>query len=270
MKIVFLGGGNMANALIGGMVKQGFAASDIDVIDLGADARTKLSESYGVICHASAETAPASPDILVLAVKPQQMKEAVAPLVDKLGNALVISIAAGLDMAALSRWLGGHRTIVRCMPNTPALIGAGITGLCALPEVSAEQRAAADRVLKAVGTTVWIDDEARIDGVTAISGSGPAYVFYLIEALEEAAAHLGFDAATAKMLALETFAGALALAESSPESVATLRARVTSPGGTTERAIASFEAAQLKAVVGVGVNACQARSVELGELLAKG
>ena len=123
MKIVFLGGGNMANALIGGMVKQGFAASDIDVIDLGADARTKLSESYGVICHASAETAPASPDILVLAVKPQQMKEAVAPLVDKLGNALVISIAAGLDMAALSRWLGGHRTIVRCMPNTPAQIG---------------------------------------------------------------------------------------------------------------------------------------------------
>ena len=118
MKIVFLGGGNMANALIGGMVKQGFAASDIDVIDLGADARTKLSESYGVICHASAETAPASPDILVLAVKPQQMKEAVAPLVDKLGNALVISIAAGLDMAALSRWLGGHRTIVRCMPIT--------------------------------------------------------------------------------------------------------------------------------------------------------
>ena len=119
MKIVFLGGGNMANALIGGMVKQGFAASDIDVIDLGAEARTKLAASYGVTCHASADSAPDSPDILVLAVKPQQMKEAVAPLVAKLGNALVISIAAGLDMAALSRWLGGHRQIVRCMPKHP-------------------------------------------------------------------------------------------------------------------------------------------------------
>jgi pyrroline-5-carboxylate reductase len=179
MKIVFLGGGNMANALIGGMVKQGFAARDIDVIELGADARDKLVASYGVNCHASADTAPASPDILVLAVKPQQMKDAVAPLVSKLGKAVVISIAAGLDMTALSRWLGGHRQIVRCMPNTPALIGAGITGLCALPDVSADQRAAADRVLRAVGTTVWIEDEAKIDGVTAISGSGPAYVFLL-------------------------------------------------------------------------------------------
>lgn len=269
MKIVFLGGGNMANALIGGMVKQGFAASDIDVIDLGADARTKLSESYGVICHASAETAPASPDILVLAVKPQQMKEAVAPLVDKLGNALVISIAAGLDMAALSRWLGGHRTIVRCMPNTPALIGAGITGLCALPEVSAEQRAAADRVLKAVGTTVWIDDEARIDGVTAISGSGPAYVFYFLESLIESARQLGFDPATARELALSTFEGAVALARHSGEDIATLRANVTSKGGTTEQAIASFEASGLKSAILRGAKACRARSIELGEQLSQ-
>jgi pyrroline-5-carboxylate reductase len=162
-------------------------------------------------------TAPAGPDILILAVKPQQMKEAVAPLVGKLGNALVISIAAGLDMAALSRWLGGHRQIVRCMPNTPALIGAGITGLCARPEVSADQRAAADRVLRAVGTTVWIDDEAKIDGVTAISGSGPAYVFLFIEALQQAAAELGFTPEQGRQLAIETVQGAAALAAQSSE-----------------------------------------------------
>src|SRR5574343_1845925 len=159
MKIVFLGGGNMANALIGGMVKQGFAAADIDVIDPGTDARAKLAASYGVACHASADTAPANPDVLVLAVKPQQMKEAVGPLVGKLNGSLVISVAAGLDMAALSRWLGGHRQIVRCMPNTPALIGAGITGLCALAEVDTAERELADRVWKAVGTTVWTDED---------------------------------------------------------------------------------------------------------------
>jgi pyrroline-5-carboxylate reductase len=207
MKILFLGGGNMANALIGGMLKQGFAATDIHVIDPGAEARAKLSAAYAVNCHASADAAPAAPDLLVLAVKPQQMKEAVAPLVSKLGAAVVVSIAAGLDMAALSRWLGGHRKIVRCMPNTPALIGAGITGLCALPEVSAAEREAADRVLRAVGSTVWIADEAKMDGVTAISGSGPAYVFLFIEALQQAAAELGFTPEQGRQLAIENRAG---------------------------------------------------------------
>ena len=269
MKIVFLGGGNMANALIGGMVKQGFAAADIDVIDLGAEARAKLSASYGVTCHADAATPPV-PDILVLAVKPQQMKEAVAPLVGKLGNALVISIAAGLDMAALSRWLGGHRTIVRCMPNTPALIGAGITGLCALPEVSAEQRAAADRVLKAVGTTVWIDDEARIDGVTAISGSGPAYVFLFIEALQQAAAELGFTPEQGRQLAIETVQGAAALAAQSSEPASILRERVTSKGGTTEAALKVMAERGVKEGIVAGCKAAEARGQELGKLLGAG
>ncbi len=270
MKIVFLGGGNMANALIGGMVKQGFAASDIDVIDLGAEARTKLAASYGVTCHASADSAPDSPDILVLAVKPQQMKEAVAPLVGKLGNALVISIAAGLDMAALSRWLGGHRQIVRCMPNTPALIGAGITGLCALPEVSASQRAAADRVLKAVGTTVWIDDEAKIDGVTAISGSGPAYVFLFIEALQQAAADLGFTPEQGRQLAIETVQGAAALAAQSSEAASTLRERVTSKGGTTEAALKVMAEKGVKEGIVAGCKAAEARGQELGKILGAG
>ncbi|WP_434514893.1 pyrroline-5-carboxylate reductase [Dechloromonas sp. ARDL1] len=267
MKIIFLGGGNMANALIGGMLKQGFAAPDIDVIDLGAEARTKLAASYGVTCHASADSAPDSPDILVLAVKPQQMKEAVAPLVAKLGNALVISIAAGLDMSALSRWLGGHRQIVRCMPNTPALIGAGITGLCALPEVSAGQRAAADRVLKAVGTTVWIDDEAKIDGVTAISGSGPAYVFLFIEALQQAAADLGFTPEQGRQLAIETVQGAAALAAQSSEAASTLRERVTSKGGTTEAALKVMAEKGVKEGIVAGCKAAEARGQELGKML---
>lgn len=267
MKIVFLGGGNMANALIGGMIKQGFAATDIDVIDLGAEARAKLAGAYGVTCHASADTAPAGPDILVLAVKPQQMKEAVAPLLGKLGDALVISIAAGLDMAALSRWLGGHRRIVRCMPNTPALIGAGITGLCALPEVSTEQRAAADRVLRAVGTTVWLDDEAKIDGVTAISGSGPAYVFLFIEALQQAAAELGFTPEQGRQLAIETVQGAAALAAQSSEPASTLRERVTSKGGTTEAALRVMAEKGVKDGIVAGCHAAAARGQELGKIL---
>ncbi|MFN4324603.1 MAG: pyrroline-5-carboxylate reductase [Azonexus sp.] len=270
MKIVFLGGGNMANALIGGMVKQGFAACDIDVIDPGAEARARLHASYGVNCHASAETAPAAPDILVLAVKPQQMKEAVAPLVGKLGNALVISIAAGLDMTTLSRWLGGHRTIVRCMPNTPALIGAGITGLCALPGVTAGQRATADRVLKAVGTTLWINDEAQIDGVTALSGSGPAYVFLFIEALQQAAAELGFTPEQGRQLAIETVQGAAALAAQSSEPASILRERVTSKGGTTEAALKVMAERGVKEGIVAGCKAAEARGKELGKLLGAG
>ncbi|MCE1182213.1 MAG: pyrroline-5-carboxylate reductase [Rhodocyclales bacterium] len=267
MKIQFLGGGNMANALIGGMVKQGFAASDIDVIDPGADARAKLAATFAVNCHENAKTAPAAPDVLILAVKPQQMKEAVAPLVAKLGNALVISIAAGLDMAALSRWLGGHRKIVRCMPNTPALVGAGITGLCPLPEVSADERAIADRVLRAVGTTVWIDDEAKIDGVTAISGSGPAYVFLFIEALQQAAAELGFTPEQGRQLAIETVQGAAALAAQSSEPAAILRERVTSKGGTTDAALQVMADKGVKEGIVAGCHAAAARGQELGKIL---
>lgn len=267
MNILFLGGGNMANALIGGMLKQGFAAANIHVIDPGSEARDKLASTYGVHCHAEASTAPANPDALILAVKPQQMKDAVKPLLGRLGQALVISIAAGLDMAALSRWLGGHRNLVRCMPNTPALIGAGITGLCALPEVSADGRAAADRILRAVGTTVWINDEAQIDGVTAISGSGPAYVFLFIEALQQAAADLGFTPEQGRQLAIETVQGAAALAAQSCEPAATLRERVTSKGGTTEAALRTMAEHGVKEGIVAGCQAAAARGQELGKIL---
>lgn len=267
MKILFLGGGNMANALIGGMVKQDFAAADIHVIDPGADARSRLSASYGVHCHAAAGDAPDRPDVLVLAVKPQQMREAVAPLVGRLGQAIVVSIAAGLDMSALSRWLGGHRQIVRCMPNTPALIGAGITGLCALPDVDAAGKALAERVLRAVGSTVWIDNEAQMDAVTAISGSGPAYVFYFIEALEQAGIDLGLAPETARQLTLQTFLGAASLAGADATPPAELRARVTSKGGTTEQGILALERADVKAAIRQAAQAAAARAVAMGDAL---
>ena len=268
MKIVFLGGGNMANALIGGMVKQGFAASDIHVIELNAEGRERLEAAYGVNTCASAELAPEAPDVLLLAVKPQQMKEACAPLVGRLGSALVISIAAGLDLAALSRFLGNHRKIVRCMPNTPALVGQGLTGLYADPAAVGEaDKAIADRILRAVGTTVWIDEEVKMDGVTALSGSGPAYVFLFIEALQQAAAELGFTPEQGRQLAIETVQGAAALAAQSPEPASVLRERVTSKGGTTEAALKTMAEKGVKDGIVAGVHAAQARGVELGKLL---
>jgi len=267
MKIVFLGGGNMANALIGGMLKQGFSADQIGVIDPGSAARQRLSETYAVDCLAEAKMLAQAPDVLVLAVKPQQMKEALAPLADRLAGTLVISIAAGLDMATLARWLAGHAQIVRCMPNTPALIGAGITGLCARPAVSAEQRVLAERILRAVGNTLWISDEGQMDAVTAISGSGPAYAFLFIEALQEAAAAFGFSPEDARQLAIETVQGAAALAAQSPEPAAILRERVTSKGGTTEAALKVMAERGVKAGIIAGCQAAEARGRELGQQL---
>jgi len=205
--------------------------------------------------------------LLVLAVKPQQMKEAVAPLTGKLGNAVVVSIAAGLDLVTLSRFLGGHRKVVRCMPNTPALIGAGITGLCALPQVTPAERDAADRILKAVGSTVWIADEDKMDGVTALSGSGPAYVFLFIEALQQAAADLGFTPEQGRQLAIETVQGAAALAAQSSDPASLLRERVTSKGGTTEAALQMMAEKGVKEGIIAGVKAAEARGRELGKLL---
>jgi pyrroline-5-carboxylate reductase len=195
------------------------------------------------------------------------MRNAVAPLVGKLGDAVVVSIAAGLGMAALSRWLGGHRRIVRSMPNTPALIGAGITGLCALPEVDAAGRAAAERVLRAVGSTVWIDDEERMDAVTAISGSGPAYVFLFIEALQQAAADLGFTPEQGRQLAIGTVQGAAALAAQASEPASVLRERVTSAGGTTEAALRTMAERGVKEGIIAGAMAAERRGRELGAIL---
>ena len=269
MKITFIGGGNMAIALIGGLRKQGFSAAGIQVVEPYEASRERLTEAFGVRCTETVDAAALNCEVLVLAVKPQQMREAVAPFSGKLGTQLVVSIAAGLRMADMSRWLGGYRRLVRTMPNTPALISAGITGLCADPSVDLEGRTTAEKILKAVGSTVWIEQEAQMDAVTAVSGSGPAYVFYFLEAVEAAALNLGFDAASARKLSVETFLGAARLADESKESISTLRERVTSKGGTTEAALLSFGASGIAAAIEHGILAAQARGRELGEILGK-
>ena len=271
MKITFLGGGNMASALIGGMIERGFAAGDIQVVELGDAARAALEGRFGVRAVAGFDAVALACDVLVLAVKPQQMKAALAPLAGQLAGQLVISIAAGLRLADLGRWLGApdapYTRLVRCMPNTPALIGAGVTGLYADPSVDAAGRAAAERILAAVGSTVWADAEAQMDAVTAISGSGPAYVFHFIEALEAAGRSLGFDEAGARRLAIDTVLGAARLAASSEDTPAVLRQKVTSKGGTTEAALASLAAAGWHDALVAAVKAAEARGRELGEQL---
>jgi pyrroline-5-carboxylate reductase len=271
MKVGFIGGGNMSQAILGGLLAKGHAAGALYAIEPVDTARGKLSE-MGVDSAASCDARLLTSDVIVLAVKPQIMRAALAPLAGKLSQQLVISIAAGIRTADLSRWLGGttaYTRLVRTMPNTPALVRAGITGLYAMPGLCAADKAHAEELLAAVGKTVWFDEEAKLDAVTAVSGSGPAYVFYFIEALEEAALDLGFPPDAARMFALETFSGGARLASMSAESPATLRANVTSKRGTTERAIQSFDADALKQKFIAGVKAAALRSAELGAELGK-
>jgi len=273
MKIAFVGGGNMAAALIAGLAGKLTAGANIHVIDPNPAALEKLRAQYGVSVApqvAAGDAALAGADVIVLAVKPQSMREVAAQLLPALqqgGAPLILSIAAGIRGADLSRWLGGYGAIVRCMPNTPALIGLGITGMVATAGVSAGQKAAADAILKAVGSTVWLEDEAQIDPVTAVSGSGPAYVFYFIEAMQEAAAELGLTAEQGKQLALATFVGAAQLAAQSDEPVALLRERVTSKGGTTYAALTSMEQSGVKGAIVEAVKAAARRGKEMGDEL---
>lgn len=267
MKITFIGGGNMATALIGGLKKQGFSVAGIQVVEPNEESRERLTDSFGVRATPAIDAAALHCDVLVLAVKPQQMKAAVAPAAGKLADQLVISIAAGLRLADIGRWLGGYAKLVRAMPNTPALIGAGITGLCADSGVDREGRETAEKILRAVGHTLWVDDEAMMDVVTAVSGSGPAYVFYFIETLQNAGASLGLPAETARLLAIETFLGAAQLAAASSETVAELRARVTSKGGTTAAALEAFNSEGVGAGIARGVEAAAQRGRELCDLL---
>jgi len=269
IKISFLGGGNMATALIGGLAERGFASADIQAVDLQADSRARLAERFGIRTAPAVDDEVLACDVVVLAVKPQQMKAAVAPLAGRLARQVVVSIAAGLRLADVGRWLGGYHRLVRAMPNTPALIGAGITGLYADPSVDAAGRESAERILGAVGSTVWIGDEAQMDAVTAVSGSGPAYVFHFIEALEAAGASLGFDAATARRLAIDTVLGAAKLAAGADEAPAVLRERVTSKGGTTEAALASMASSGVFDAIVRAVHAADVRGRELGEQLGK-
>ena len=268
MKLGFIGGGNMAAAMIGGLLQKGFAQQDIVVAEQQAKRRDWMTHEFGVNVVDNASLALAA-DIVVLAVKPQQLRDTLCSLPPMRPEQLVVSIAAGVRASDISRWLHGHPTVVRAMPNTPALVGAGITGLYALAAVSEEQKAQATQLLEAVGNVVWVDTEAQIDAVTAISGSGPAYVFLLIEALEQAALDLGLPAETARQLTLHTFLGASALAIKDKSTPAELRARVTSKGGTTERGVLALEEGGVKYVVGLAARAAAERAQEMGVLFGK-
>ncbi|MEN3364730.1 MAG: pyrroline-5-carboxylate reductase [Burkholderiales bacterium] len=265
LKISFIGGGNMATALIGGLAGKLTAGANIHVVDINAGALQKLEQQFGVTTGQKIDAAVAGSDVIVLAVKPQQMKDVVAQLQPHVGSQLVLSIAAGIRAFDLSRWMNGHSAIVRTMPNTPALIGQGITGMVAMAGVSAQQREAADAIMRAVGPTVWLDDEALIDPVTAVSGSGPAYVFYFIEAMQQAAQEMGLTAEQGNQLAIATFVGAAQLAAQSPDPVSVLRERVTSKGGTTYAALTSMEESGVKDAIVRAMKAAAARGKELGE-----
>lgn len=259
----------MASALIGGLLKQGFVAGDIQVVELFEAARARLLADFGVRAVAALDEAALSCDVLVLAVKPQQMREALGAFAGRLDKQVVVSIAAGLRLTDLSRWLGGYRNLVRAMPNTPALIGQGVTGLYADASVAPAGREAVGRVMAAVGSRVWLHDEAQMDAVTALSGSGPAYVFYFIEALQAGGEALGLAPETARQLAIETLVGASALAAQSSEAPAVLRERVTSKGGTTEAALKSMAADGMPALIARALAAAAERGAEMGDQMGR-
>ncbi|WP_019139505.1 pyrroline-5-carboxylate reductase [Noviherbaspirillum massiliense] len=265
VKICFIGGGNMATALIGGLAGKLTAGANIHVVDINPDSLQKLAQQFGVTTATQIDAAVRQANVIVLAVKPQQMKDVVAQLQPQLSSQLILSIAAGIRAADLSRWLNGHTAIVRTMPNTPALIGKGIAGMVALQGVSPQQRSVADAIMRAVGATVWLDDEALIDPVTAVSGSGPAYVFYFIEAMQQAAQEMGLSPEQGTQLAIATFVGAAQLAADSTEPVSALRDKVTSKGGTTYAALTSMEQSGVKAAIVKAMKAAAARGKELGE-----
>ncbi|HEX7034586.1 MAG TPA: pyrroline-5-carboxylate reductase [Pseudomonadales bacterium] len=265
--IAFVGAGNMARSLIRGLLASGTPPERLCAADPDAAQREQLA-ALGVPVLEDNAVAIGGADVVVLAVKPQVMAAVLRPLPIATGQ-LVISIAAGLPLSALEAWTPAGTAIVRCMPNTPALLGAGITGLFANAAVTPEQKDAAERILSAAGRTLWVPEESALDAVTAVSGSGPAYFFYLMEAMIEAGEALGLDHDTAVTLTLETAYGAARMAREGGEPPAVLRANVTSPGGTTERALSILDAAGVRDTVRQAVAGAAARARELAEELGR-
>ncbi len=262
--IAFIGGGNMASAIISGLLGQGFQPGQIDVVEPFDEARQKLKSSFGVIAQASAGPALGRAALVVWAVKPQSFKEAAEQTRMHCPDALHLSVAAGIPSDSIARWLGNER-IVRAMPNTPALIGKGITGLFARAAVSGADRALVERVVATTGEWLWVTDEDQIDAVTAISGSGPAYMFYFMEAMASAGTQMGLSHEQAYKLAVATFIGAGELARASTEPPEVLRQRVTSKGGTTFAAITSMESSQVQQLFTDAMLAAQQRARELAQ-----
>lgn len=267
VSIAFIGAGNMARSLISGLLAAGTPSTALRAADPDAGQRERLAD-MAVPTYEDNDTAVTGADVVVLAVKPQVMGTVLEPLELAPGQ-LVVSIAAGLPLAALERWTPPGTPIVRCMPNTPALLGAGITGMFANSAVTEAQRETAEAILATAGETLWVPEEALLDAVTAVSGSGPAYFFYLMEAMIEAGTGLGLDRAAATALTLQTAFGAARMAAEGEDPPATLRANVTSPGGTTERALSILDAAGVRETLTKAISGAAQRAQELAEELGR-
>ena len=265
MNITFIGGGNMASALISGLLQQGYAARQLYVVEINAENREKIKHEFGVSVVADLASGIAESDVILLSVKPQQLFELTQKLAPLLRNQLIISIAAGIRATDIMRWLGDYQRVVRAMPNTPSLVRSGVAGLYATSNVGEQDRRNAESVLVAVGSTLWVDEEEMLHAVTAISGSGPAYVFYFIESMQQAGIELGLTPVQARQLSLQTFVSASKLASLSDEDAATLRARVTSKGGTTEQAIQTMEKNDIKCKIIAAIHAASKRSHEMSD-----
>ena len=263
MKVAFIGGGNMAGALIGGMLHARFKPEEIEVLEIDAARGAELTARHSVNTHQQPGGWLQASETIVLAVKPQQMPEAAASIKPHLTRPLVLSIAAGVRAQTIANSLATGR-VIRAMPNMPAQIRAGISAAVAMPGLSDIERAGAESILSAVGAVIWLDDEAMLDAVTALSGSGPAYIFYFIEAMQNVALEMGFDKSQARALTMHTFVGAAQLAMQSDESAAALREKVTSKGGTTAAALASLERDKVDEAIARAVRAAAARARELG------
>ncbi len=267
--ITFIGGGNMARSLIGGLITDGYDPSLIRVADPDAKARDWLSEQFGLQTTFDNHDAVQGANVVVMAVKPQALQSVAQDLADTLqkSSSLVITIAAGIRETDLNRWMGGNLAIVRAMPNTPALVQSAATALYANPQVNEQQKDLAESILRAVGLALWLEDESLMDAVTALSGSGPAYFFLVMEALQAAGEQLGLPADSARLLTLQTAFGSAKMALESAEDAAVLRQRVTSPGGTTEQALKILEQGNMKALWLEALKAAQRRSEELADQL---
>jgi pyrroline-5-carboxylate reductase len=263
-RIAFIGGGNMAGAIIGGLIRQGMAAGQIEVVEPFEAARERLASQFALAPQPAAGPALQGVDLVVWAVKPQTFKEAAAQAQPYLAGALHLSVAAGIRSDSIAAWLQSER-IVRSMPNTPALVGKGMTALFARPAVSAEDRLEIQRVVATTGEFLWVDEEQQLDAVTALSGSGPAYVFFFLEAMSQAGTEMGLSREQAYQLAVGTFLGASELAKASQDPPQLLRERVTSKGGTTYAAITAMEQDQVQALFVKALHAAHQRARELGD-----
>ena len=267
-KIGFIGAGNMARSLIGGLISSGVKPAQLFASDLNEDSRNALTADFLIKTFADNQQLVDECDVVVFAVKPQVLKTVATPLKAK-ESALYLSIAAGIPSQSLDNWLGGNNAVVRSMPNTPSLVLSGASGLYANTHVSEEQKETAESILRAVGVAVWVEDEAQLDAVTALSGSGPAYFFMVLEAMEKAGEALGLSAETARLLAIQTGFGATKLALEVEEDPAILRRQVTSPGGTTEQAINTFEELGLVEIFNKAMTAARDRAAVLAKELGE-